>query len=55
MERQADEEIAKELVVAFLSHATFNTGVNESGAGKWGKALGELYATALKEIRAAKE
>ena len=53
MDRPSDEEIARDIAVALLSHCVFDTGLSDNSGNKWGQNIGKLYAAVLKEVQCA--
>jgi hypothetical protein len=53
MDKITDEEIARDIAVALLSHCVFDTGLSDNTGAKWGQNVGRLYAAVLKEVQAA--
>jgi hypothetical protein len=53
MDRPTDEEIARDIAVALLSHCVFDTGLSDNSGEKWGQNVGKLYAAVLKGVQSA--
>jgi hypothetical protein len=53
MDKPTDEEIARDIAVALLSHCVFDTGLSDNAGAKWGQNVGRLYAAVLKEVQSA--
>jgi hypothetical protein len=55
MDKPTDEEIAKEIAVALLSHCVYDTGLTDNSGEKWGQNVGRLYAAILKQVQSAND
>ena len=53
MDKPTNEEIARDIAVALLSHCVFDTGLTDNSGEKWGQNVGRLYAAILKQVQAA--
>jgi len=53
MDRPTDEEIARDIAVALLSHCVYDTGLSDNSGEKWGQNVGRLYAAVLKGVQSA--
>ncbi|HEY2990405.1 MAG TPA: hypothetical protein VGL11_22005 [Candidatus Binatia bacterium] len=51
MEKPTDEEIARDIAVALLSHCVFDTGLSDNTGEKWGQNVGKLYVAILKQVQ----
>ena len=53
MDKPTDQEIARDIVVALLSHCVYDTGLSDNSGDKWGQNAGKLYLAVLKQVQSA--